>query len=135
MSGWSGRGRCAPRPRRGPPCPRRGGARRGRYCGGASASVPSWPVQPRLVARLPGRLLMVARVAEVVPLLRPLLAPGRGCRVPHEQVALAREDDHLVPAISVDVADGGVGDVPAAGELGPAGRLDPVRVERMQVVA
>src|SRR5437879_13495289 len=91
-------------------------------------------MQARLVARLPGRLLIVARVAEVVPLLRPLLAPGRGCRVPDEQVALAREDHHLVPAVTVDVADGGVGDVPAAGELGPAARLDPVGAELVQVL-
>src|SRR5205823_14520603 len=92
-------------------------------------------MQARLVARLPGRLLIVARVAEVVPLLRPLLAPGRGGRVPDEQVALAREDHNLVHAVTVDVADGGVGDVPAAGELGPAGRLDPVGVDGVQVVA
>src|SRR5438128_7075869 len=92
-------------------------------------------MQSRLVARLPGRLLVVARVAEVVPLLRPLLSPSCSCRVPEKQVALAREDHHLVHAVTVDVADGGVGDVPAAGELGPPGRLDPVGVEGVQVVA
>src|SRR5207248_9731468 len=84
-------------------------------------------MQARLVARLPGRLLIVARVAEVVPLLRPLLAPGRGCRVPDQQVALAREDHDLVHVLTVDVADGGVTDHPPAGELGPAGRLDLLR--------
>src|SRR5438552_19179886 len=92
-------------------------------------------MQSRLVARLPGRLLVVARVAEVVPLLRPLLSPGCSCRVPDEQVALAREDHHLVHAASVDVADGGAGDVPAAGELAPAGRLDPVGLEAVAVGA
>src|SRR5206468_7167713 len=75
------------------------------------------------IADLAGGLVVVPGVAQVVPLLRPLLRAGWRRRVPDVEVPLARQRDDLVQAVAIDVTDGRVGDVPAAGPPGPAGRV------------
>src|SRR5687767_7617609 len=68
------------------------------------------------------------RVAPGVARVMPEAAPfdrGRGGRrsVPHPQVSLARDGDHLELAVAVDVADSRPREQPPAGLLGPALRL------------
>ena len=67
-------------------------------------------------------------------LLRPLLRSGRRRGVPDVEIPLPRQRDDLVQPVAVHVADGRIGDVPAAAELGPAERLgagDVVGVEEV----
>src|SRR5437870_8834707 len=127
--GWPGRGgRARGRGGRADRRAARGRGRRGRGHGRARGRARARRRGRRGVARLAGRLLVVAGVAQVVTLLRPFIRAGRRGRVPYEEVPLAGEDDDVVAPVAVDVADGRVGYVPAARELRPAGRLDAVDV-------
>src|SRR5947208_2114061 len=107
--GWPGRGgRARGRGGRAGRRAARGRGRRGRGHGrarGRARARRRGRGCRRGVARLSGRLLVVASVAQVVTLLRPFIRAGRRGRVPYEEVPLAGEDDDVVAPVAVDVAD------------------------------